>query len=207
MIKLCRTCNLEKGAEDFRHNRRVCKRCESLKSYERNKLNPEKTRLNIKKWETNNKEKVKKFKKECYLRNYDKVFETHHKWEIANKDKVRQYTKRTNIKNIEKIKAYRKTDQRKATITNYKHKIRAIIKETDIDAKWLYNLKSNSDKCSLCNVELITGGNYPNTKHIDHIIPLNIGGTHTKDNVRIICRDCNLSRPKDGSDLINGKAV
>jgi 5-methylcytosine-specific restriction endonuclease McrA len=43
--------------------------------------------------------------------------------------------------------------------------------------------------------------NQPNSKHLDHIIPVVMGGTHTMGNVRIICRTCNLSRPKDGSDL------
>ncbi len=36
---------------------------------------------------------------------------------------------------------------------------------------------------------------------LDHIRPLNVGGTHTLGNVRVICRRCNGSRPKDGSDV------
>ena len=44
----------------------------------------------------------------------------------------------------------------------------------------------------------------PNSRHLDHIIPLNpkASGTHTTDNVRFICLKCNLKRPKDGSDII-----
>jgi hypothetical protein len=41
----------------------------------------------------------------------------------------------------------------------------------------------------------------PHRKHIDHIIPITIGGTHTHGNVRVICATCNLTRPNDGSDL------
>lgn len=48
--------------------------------------------------------------------------------------------------------------------------------------------------CPLC-------GERAKTKHLDHIIPINIGGTHTRGNVRVICAKCNLSRPHDGSDL------
>jgi hypothetical protein len=33
------------------------------------------------------------------------------------------------------------------------------------------------------------------------MVPLGVGGTHTIGNVRIICRTCNLRRPKDGSDF------
>lgn len=40
----------------------------------------------------------------------------------------------------------------------------------------------------------------PNSKHLDHILPRNQGGTHTHGNVRIICFTCNVRRPKDGRD-------
>lgn len=39
--------------------------------------------------------------------------------------------------------------------------------------------------------------------HIDHIIPISQGGSDELDNVRCVCASCNLSRPKDGSD-VNG---
>jgi 5-methylcytosine-specific restriction endonuclease McrA len=39
--------------------------------------------------------------------------------------------------------------------------------------------------------------------HVDHILPLAAGGTHTKDNLRILCPSCNCSRPIDGSDVTN----
>jgi hypothetical protein len=43
--------------------------------------------------------------------------------------------------------------------------------------------------------------NLPNSKHLDHILPRNQGGTHTLGNGRIICASCNMRRPKDGSDF------
>jgi len=42
----------------------------------------------------------------------------------------------------------------------------------------------------------------PAAKHVDHIKPLCIGGLHTRDNVRVICQDCNLRRPRNGSDVV-----
>ena len=41
----------------------------------------------------------------------------------------------------------------------------------------------------------------PRQKHLDHIVAIAIGGTHTRGNVRVICATCNLARPHDGSDL------
>lgn len=61
-------------------------------------------------------------------------------------------------------------------------------------------MRRRARACPLCGVRLTSGLGKPNSKHLDHIIPLAIGGTHTHGNVRIVCRDCNLRRPKDGSD-------
>lgn len=36
--------------------------------------------------------------------------------------------------------------------------------------------------------------------HMDHIVPVSQGGIDELANVRCVCEDCNLSRPKDGSD-------
>lgn len=54
--------------------------------------------------------------------------------------------------------------------------------------------------CELCGV-VMTRKAGPKQRQIDHIMPLNVGGAHTPANLRAICRSCNYSRPKDGSDL------
>lgn len=53
-----------------------------------------------------------------------------------------------------------------------------------------------------CGVWMTSKPGLPNSKHLDHILPINQGGTHTHGNVRIICATCNVRRPKDGSDYI-----
>ena len=42
---------------------------------------------------------------------------------------------------------------------------------------------------------------------IDHILPINVGGMHRKNNIRIICKKCNLKRPKDGKDIKQDNSV
>jgi hypothetical protein len=54
--------------------------------------------------------------------------------------------------------------------------------------------------CPLCRKKM-TDEPGLRQKHIDHIVPLCIGGGHLAANVRVICRTCNLARPTDGSDL------
>lgn len=55
--------------------------------------------------------------------------------------------------------------------------------------------------CALCGVAMTRKAG-PRQRQIDHIVPLNVGGAHTPANLRAVCRSCNYSRPKDGSDLV-----
>jgi 5-methylcytosine-specific restriction endonuclease McrA len=61
-------------------------------------------------------------------------------------------------------------------------------------------MRAQARKCPLCGLSLTSAPNQPRSKHLDHIIPIAAGGTHTHGNVRIICAACNVRRPKDGSD-------
>lgn len=64
-------------------------------------------------------------------------------------------------------------------------------------------MRRRTRKCRMpgCGVIMTNKPGRPNSKHLDHILPRNQGGTHTHGNVRIICAACNLRRPKDGSDF------
>lgn len=61
-------------------------------------------------------------------------------------------------------------------------------------------LRRKAKRCPLCRVRMVDEPYLPASKELDHMVPLNVGGTHTLGNVRIICRACNIRRPKDGSD-------
>ena len=73
---------------------------------------------------------------------------------------------------------------------------------TDITPEYEMALRTKAKRCPLCEVKLTDQPYVPNSKELDHIIPKGVGGTHTIGNVRIICRSCNLRRPKDGSDYV-----
>lgn len=76
----------------------------------------------------------------------------------------------------------------------------SVEQHTDITAEYERRLRVKAKRCPLCDVRLIDQPYAPASKELDHIIPLNVGGTHTIGNVRILCRTCNVRRPKDGSD-------
>lgn len=63
------------------------------------------------------------------------------------------------------------------------------------------DLLSAAVACPLCGVEFSDTPHDPAQRNLDHIIPLAAGGAHVRENVRVICRKCNLARPHDGSDV------
>jgi hypothetical protein len=142
-----------------------------------------------------------------YVKEYNKQYC------IKNKEKIKEYYK----KNIERIKEYDKEKHRRSKERYYKktkeyrkkhpevpinssHKYRSKLKNSDITTKWLRLLWNKTTHCELCGMPLQNHSRYPDGKHLDHIIPIGMSGSHTKNNVRYICASCNLSRPKDGSD-------
>jgi hypothetical protein len=80
-----------------------------------------------------------------------------------------------------------------------RHRRRVQLHRTDVNAAYVARLLATTKTCSLCRVRLRNEPG-PRQKQIDHIIPIVAGGTHTHGNLRVICRTCNLTRPRDGSD-------
>lgn len=74
-------------------------------------------------------------------------------------------------------------------------------KRADLPLEDEIRLRANAKRCPLCRIRLVDEPYLPASKELDHIVPLNKGGAHSIWNVRIICRTCNIRRPKDGSDV------
>lgn len=50
-------------------------------------------------------------------------------------------------------------------------------------------IERDRSTCHLCGKRC-----EPSEIHIDHVIPLARGGTHTRENVRVACSNCNLKK-------------
>ena len=72
---------------------------------------------------------------------------------------------------------------------------------TDVSLDYVRGLLRQAKRCPLCGGRLTDAPRLPNSKEVDHIFPICAGGTHTVGNLRVICRRCNSSRPRDGSDV------
>ncbi len=81
------------------------------------------------------------------------------------------------------------------------HRRRSAYAETDLTPEIEQDLRRRTRICVECGCHMVKRPGTPRSKELDHILSLHVGGTHTLANVRVICRKCNLSRPKDARDI------
>ncbi len=152
--------------------------------------NREKVILRVKEYRKNNKEIIKLKKRLAYLSRRQLVIE-----------KVKGYY----VKNREKVLAqkteYRRKNKAKILVKNRNRKslLRSASKGSDVTNIYLEKILNETKSCPKCGKEMPTR----TEKHIDHIKPVSVGGLHVKSNIRVICKKCNLSRPKNGNDENN----
>lgn len=168
----------------------------------------------------------RKYRKLYYLRNKERIKKYSSDWDRLNPDKKKKYVenyrrnnkekillyhniyqKRLYIKNKEKFKEYQKSYARTPTGKAVKlrsiHLRRTVQKVTDITYDWIVNIKKEQTICEICNLTMLPSGRYPNSVSIDHIVPLSLGGTHMKENIRLVCLGCNMKRPKKHLSVVN----
>ena len=68
-------------------------------------------------------------------------------------------------------------------------------KHTAADIMELRTLQNH--RCARCKVDVQHGF------HVDHIMPLALGGSNTKENLQILCQKCNLSKGAKHPDIWN----
>lgn len=93
-------------------------------------------------------------------------------------------------------------DRQRARLRSKTYLRKAQTRVTDITPEYDIAIRAKAKRCPLCTVVLIDEPYQPASKELDHIVPLGRGGTHTIGNVRILCRLCNLGRPKSGLDYV-----
>jgi hypothetical protein len=194
--RACIYCKEEKPYSEFSKHisnkngiNNACKKCETKRTKE---------------WREKENKHYTEYHKEYYQKNKEEQLEKHRKYYEENKEaiieKAKTYYENNSDVVKENVKSYRKTKRGREVKRNSSAKRRAIITDK-IDTDFLIQLKESTEKCPLCGC-LLSEEDGDEKYHLDHIIPLNIGGSHSKENVRYICRKCNLTRPKDGSDTI-----
>jgi 5-methylcytosine-specific restriction endonuclease McrA len=150
-----------------------------------NRINSEKRA-----WAAANKEKVKSrnlnFRKEnpekiraismnYRKENHDKVLISTKLWRFENPEKVKEYSKEYAAKNAESRRIWQQ-NRRARQLKNGDKLSKGL-------AQKLFKLQKG--KCPCC--KQLLGDDY----HLDHIVPLALGGSNTDDNIQLLRATCN----------------
>lgn len=119
------------------------------------------------------------------------------KWHDKNIDRMKEYNKKWVKENLEKVKAiqrnYRLKNPDNSRVAN--HRRRALILKcggvfTSKDIQIL--LLDQQGECVYCKKTLLVKGKVE--YHIDHYLPLFLGGSNDPANLQLLCPNCNLSK-------------
>lgn len=176
---------------------------EYQKVYQQN--NKESIAKSAKKYLENNKEARKKTVAKYYANNIDKIKSFGKKYRTENPEKVRLAISNWNEKNKNKLRLTRAKYriEHKEERRSYKHTRRARIKSiggshTVIEINNL--LKLQKYKCAVCSISV------KNKYHIDHVMPIALGGSNYISNIQILCPTCNCSKgAKDPTDFMQSR--
>lgn len=206
LVKYCKTCDCE--TERYKGGR--CKPCARRDAKNWAADNKEKVKQNCKLWNSKNAEYVKAQKAKNYLENVEKNRQRASDYYKAHRDTALAYAnnrrKETLDASIQRAREWRRIYPQKSMastldwqrrnpekVSAYKNNRRAKTSgalgliSSDLKSR-LFSLQKG--KCACCGLPL--GDNY----HLDHIMPLALGGTNTDDNIQLLRQRCNNQKHK-----------
>lgn len=169
--------------------------------------NPEKYKEADVRYRANNRDKLLKSKHDYYFKNREKFFAINKKWNQDNKEKMREYRKTHAKRYLQHKRNwyanhreyarqassnFRKRRPDRIAVSNAKR--RALSKGCKVLSEAvdkLYAIARSGEHiaCFYCG-DKVSG----RSLHLDHIIPLSRGGDHTPENLCFSCAPCNLSK-------------
>ncbi len=157
-----------------------CKACKKARSAAWRKKNPERIKANDAAWYAANRE-TKDAKVHAYrAENPEKRRLISLAWRSANRE-------------IDRAAAKRWAKNNKAARSTHEYKRRALERTSGVRlSKGLVPklLRLQKGKCACCRTSLAGG------LHIDHVIPVALGGRHEDSNIQLLCPTCNCSKGK-----------
>lgn len=155
-----------------------CFECSKQTSRNYRARNPDKTRALTKNYKKSHPEWVKERAKARYDRNPEHIQLLNKKWLDKNPDFRAAYMREWRAENPELARASR--HRRRARIAD------SLENYTASDVKNIK--KAQRGKCAICHVKL--GSDY----HVDHIVPLKLGGDNGRRNIQLLCPKCNVHK-------------
>jgi hypothetical protein len=176
-VKHCRNCNetkpldefyLDQSRADVRQPR--CKACKKA-------------------WYQSNKVKQSEYAKAHYQANKDKYTENHKAYVRVHREQIAEYKRSYREDNKDKlddqIKAWRQANPDKVSAGNNRRRAR---EACAVPQRWTKS-ECPETLCYWCGVDLNTV-----KLHLEHLMPLSLGGEAKPYNEAPSCKDCNLSK-------------
>lgn len=208
-MKTCTKCGETKPLSEFYARRARCKSCIKIESSAYAKANREKRTATNREWQSKNRDKVRASCNKWNAAHKDVTNGSSRRWRAANPDKVRAGKAKYNAENADRIAASRakyyaaNIDKSKAAYAKWiaaNPEARRIINQNRRARKRenggklskgladkLFTLQRG--KCA-CGCKQALGNDY----HLDHIMPLSLGGTNTDNNIQLLRSKCNLQK-------------
>lgn len=200
-IKICKKCG---STEIYKSGQ--CIPCKKAYSNNYRKSNQEKVKLmravsfqknkeiiskRMSEYRQNNLEKIKQKLSEYRELNREKLKDEAVEYRNANKEKIASYKEANREKLNASSEVYRKANLGVFRILSHNRRARVASVggrlSKDI-AKKLYDLQKG--RCPCCGLSL--GDDY----HLDHVIPIALGGSNTDANIQLLRKKCNLQKNK-----------
>lgn len=207
-VWLCKPCACQKSRDWGRDNAEYV--CEKHKQYYRD--NAEHLKAYAKDYARNNPDKIKSANKIHYQKNKDAIDARNKEWAEKHPERVKEikraYIERDPERRRKQAREYphrhpERTKERarlgrrnypataRRSYTEYrKRKMNAEGTYTNQDVRNLF--EDQEERCFFCGIRI--SWNIPADYHIDHLMPLNRGGSNWPDNLVLACGSCNSSR-------------
>ena len=174
---LCTKCETLKSEDDFYHraNGRIDKQCKQCKIEYTSfwqKKNSNKVNANGKKYKSSHKNDESRRNKSWYTSNKERKLEYNHQYAQSHRDLRNRLQRIWRKKNPDKEAEYKNNRRAKSSTGKFTNK------------EWNELLDFYGHRCLCCGK---TGIRLTR----DHIVPLNIGGSNTIENIQPLCRSCN----------------
>lgn len=203
VAKRYRTRHLEKvRAADRERNARRSEYAKA-KSAEWRRLHPEHVKEMQRRWQERNVEAVREYRREYYKKNSDRICDYLRGWYAANRDYAIAYARKARASKPESIRAgkaayYRKhkeqllkktrawrlANPQKHRLSNQKRYARKASGKGLSPGIIQKLLLLQKGRCACCGERLVK-------YHLDHIIPLALGGRHEDFNMQLLTPSCN----------------
>lgn len=182
VLEACREAMANKRKDPaFREKEKAYKQTECYKEQQRQYRAENRERLQAKalEWRAANLERFREYQRAYQASNRHRVIEKSRTWRLENADRAKEYARRWRAQNLDRHAL--KEQRRRARIRGNGGDL-----SPDIYKRLLVLQKG---KCAVCKSDLSKV-----RPHLDHIMPISLGGLNTDNNVQLLCPPCNLRK-------------